>query len=102
MTVSLGALWVDRDVSSMCLVLPLPFILNALVFREGNSLADQIKCKCVSCPFRVRVLPFILRSLWSIQFSVHLLGLSDRGETSSSSFVIRLCQVIVIVFHTHH
>lgn len=59
-----------------------------LGFKEENSLADQIKRRCVSCPSRVRVSPLTPRSLWSIWFLAHLLGLSDRREISSSSFAI--------------
>lgn len=66
----------------------LPFTRNMLGFREGSSLAEQIKCRCVSCLSRIRVSPFILRSLWSIQFLVHLLGLLNRRGLSSSSLVI--------------
>lgn len=87
-TVSLGdSGWTRRWIVCVWCYL-LPFILNMLVFKEGNSLADQIKHRCVSSTSRVRVSPFTPRSLWSIWFLAHLLELSDGREISGSSFVI--------------
>lgn len=63
-------------------------MLNTLGFREGNSLANQINHRCVSYPFRVSVSSLTPRSLWSICFLAHLLGLSDRREISNSGFMI--------------
>lgn len=33
----------------------LAFGTEHMDFREQNSLADQVKCGCVSCPSRIRV-----------------------------------------------